>query len=62
MAQKPKNPYSAVLGQGIPNQVAPGAGTPITRTTCPQPRGTKSGSKTTSTNRTPTGRSIAGNW
>ena len=28
-------PYSAVLGTGIANQVGPGAGTPVVRTSCP---------------------------
>lgn len=62
MSKSPKNPYSAVLGTGIANQVSPGAGVAIHRTTVAQPKGTKSGSKTASTNRTPTGRSVAGNW
>lgn len=57
-----KTPYSAVVGTGIANQVGKGAGTPVSRRTVAQPKGTKSGSKTASTNRTPTGRSVAGNW
>lgn len=52
--------YNKVLGN--PNAGPSGGGTPITRRTVPAPKGTKSGSKTTSTNRTPTGRSVAGNW
>ena len=57
-----KTPYRAVVGTGIANQVGKGAGTPVSRTTCPLPKGTKSSSKSPSTNRTPTGRSVAGNW
>ena len=57
-----KTPYSAVVGTGTANQVGKGAGTPISRSTVAPPKGTKSGSRTASTNRTPTGRSVAGNW
>ena len=60
MAKSPKMPYSALLGN--PSTGPGGGGTPISRTTIAQPKGTKSGSKTAATNRTPTGRSIAGNW
>ena len=56
-SSKPATPYSAVLGTGERNQVA-GTGTKVTRTTMPQPKGTKSGSKSPGVHRLPG----AGNW
>jgi len=60
MAKSAKTPYSAVIGTGIPNQVAPGAGLKISHTKAPQPTGTKDSTKIARTNRlSPRG---AGNW
>jgi hypothetical protein len=63
MAKQNKTPmpYSAVLGTGIPNQVA-GGGTPVTRSAPKGSDNRKPSAKTAPTNRTPTGRSVAGNW
>ena len=55
---KTGNPYSAVLGHGVPGNQAPGAGTPVGHVTIGQPRGTKSGSTSPSVHRLPG----AGNW
>ena len=55
-----KTPYSAVVGTGIANQV--GTGTPVSRTVSGPPKDAKNTARTASTNRTPTGRSVAGNW
>lgn len=58
---KPVQPLSSILGTGERNQVG-GPGTPVTRTVMPQPKGTKATTRSPGTNRTPTGRSIGGNW
>lgn len=54
-------PYSAAIGTGTPNQKA-GAGTPVSRTVCPQPKGTKTASKTAKTNHLNNKAVSAGNW
>lgn len=58
---KTKMPYSAVVGTGINNSPT-GGGTPVTRTVVKGSDNRKPSTKTASTNRTPTGRSVAGNW
>jgi len=54
-------PYSASLGTGIPNQKA-GAGTPVSRTVCPQPSGSKTASKTAKTNHMTSKAGSGANW
>ena len=62
MAKGPTRNTNIAKVMGSPKPWAGPGGTQVNRRVEKQPTGTKSSSKTASTNRTPTGRSIAGNW